>query len=182
MLESRVYAHVEPMGELWSLRGLSWRELAGRTCRRSWEDDVFGQAARLTFYYFLGIFPALLLLLVVLNTFASTGSELRKTLLDSLQQILPPDGSALITKTAGELNARAGLGVGAIWAVLGGAWAILNGTWAMIVGLNKAYGVKEQRRWWRISIIAFGLTISLAIVGLIALAAMLYGIQFGTIH
>src|SRR5437016_5723758 len=71
VLESRVYAHVEPMAELWSLRGLSCRELAGRTCRRSWEDEVFGQAARLTFYYFLGIFPALLLLLVVLNTFAS---------------------------------------------------------------------------------------------------------------
>src|SRR5207245_10839230 len=143
MLESRVYAHVETMGELWSLRGLSWRELAGRTCRRSWEDEVFGQAARLTFYYFLGIFPALLLLLVVLNTFTSTGSEFRRTLLDSFQQILPPDGSALITKTTGELNARAAIGAGAIWAVLGAAWAILNGTWAMIVGLNKAYGVKE---------------------------------------
>ena len=168
------------MAELWSLRGLPWWELARRTCRRSWQDEVFGQAARLTFYYFLGIFPALLLLLVVLNTFAGTGSELRKTLLDSFQQILPPDGSALITKTTGELNARAAIGAGAIWAVLGAAWAILNGTWAMIVGLNKAYGVKEQRRWWRILIIAFGLTISLAILGLITLAAMLYGSRFGT--
>ena len=82
--------------------------------------------------------------------------------------------------TAGELNARAAIGAGAIWAVLGAAWAILNGTWAMIVGLNKAYGVKEQRRWWRILIIAFGLTISLAILGLIALGAMLYGSRFGT--
>src|SRR5438876_11711416 len=51
---------------------------------------------------------------------------------------------------------------GAIWAVLVAAWAILNGTWAMMVGLNKAYGIKEERSWWRISIIAFGLTISLA--------------------
>ena len=180
MLESRVYAHVEPMGELWSLRGLSWRELAGRTCRRSWEDEVFGQAARLTFYYFLGIFPALLLLLVVLNTFASTGSEFRNTLLESFQQIVPPEGSALITKTAGELNARAAIGAGAVWAVLGAAWAILNGTWAMIVGLNRAYGVKEERRWWKILIVTFGLTISLAILGLIALAAMLYGGRLGT--
>jgi len=121
------------MAELWSLRGLSWRELARRTCRRSWEDEVFGQAARLTFYYFLGIFPALLLLLVVLNTFAGAGSEFRNTLLDSFRQIVPPEGSALITKTTGELNARAAIGAGAIWAVIGAAWAILNGTWAMIV-------------------------------------------------
>jgi membrane protein len=179
VLESRDYAQ-GTMAELWSLRGLSWRELAGRTCRRSWKDEVFGQAARLTFYYFLGIFPALLLLLVLLNSFASTGYEFRNTLLDSFQQIVPPDGSALITKTTGELNARAAIGAGAIWAVLGAAWAILNGTWAMIVGLNKAYGVSEERQWWKISIIAFGLTISLAIMGLVALAAMLYGSRMGT--
>src|SRR5438270_13586055 len=50
----------------------------------------------------------------------------------------------------------------------------------MIVGLNRAYGVKEERRWWRILIIAFGLTISLAVLGLIALAAMLYSGRLGT--
>src|SRR5205823_14780393 len=106
------------MAALWSLRGLSWWELGRRTCRKSWEDEVFGQAARLTFYYFLGIFPAFLLLLVVLNTFGSTGSEFRSTLLDSFQQIVPPEGSALITKTARELNERDAFGACAVWSVL----------------------------------------------------------------
>ena len=128
-----------------------------RICRRSWEDEVFGQAARLAFYYFLGLFPALLLLLLLLNALASTGSELRNTLLDSFQQIVPPDVAALITKAIGELNARAGIGVGALWAALGAAWATLNGTWAMMAGLNKGYGIKEERQWWRILTIAFGL-------------------------
>jgi membrane protein len=157
------------MAELWSLRGLSWRELVKRTCRSSWEDEVFGQAARLAFYYFLGIFPGLLLLLLLLDTFASTGSELRKTLLDSFQQIVPREASALITKIIGELNAIAVSGSGALWAALGAAWATLNGTCAMIVGLNRAYEVKEERRWWRILTIAFGLTISLGVMGLMAL-------------
>jgi membrane protein len=167
------------MAGLWSLRGLSWRELAERTCRRSWEDEVFGQAARLAFYYFLGIFPALLLLLVLLRTFAGTGSDLRNTLLDSIQQIVPQDASALIAKTTGELNARAAIGASAVWAVLSSAWAILNGTWAMMSGLNKAYEVKEERPWWRILTIAFGLTISLGIMGLTALMAILYGSRAG---
>jgi membrane protein len=180
VLESRVHAETGTMADLWSLRGLSWRQLAARTCRRSWEDEVFGQAARLAFYYFLGIFPALLLLLLLLDTFASTGSELRNTLLDSFQQIVPREASTLITKTVGELNARAAIGVGALWAALGAAWAILNGTWAMMVGLNTAYEVKEERRWWRILIVAFGLTISLGIMGLMALGAMLYGSRAGT--
>ena len=180
VLQSRVSRSTGTMADLWSLRGLSWRELAERTCRKSWEDEVFGQAARLAFYYFLGVFPALLLLLVLLNTFAGTGSELRNTLLDSFQQIVPRETSALITKTIGELNARSAIGTGALWAALGAAWAILNGTWAMMVGLNRAYEVKEERRWWNILTTAFGLTISLGIMGLMALGAMLYGTRAGT--
>ncbi|MCU1261748.1 MAG: ribonuclease [Bryobacterales bacterium] len=168
------------MAEVWNLRGLSWRELAERTCRRSWEDEVFGQAARLAFYYFLGIFPALLLLLLLFGTFASIGSELRNALLDSFQQIVPREASALVTKTVSELSARPAIGAGAVWAGLGAAWAILNGTWAMMVGLNTAYEVKEARQWWRILTIAFGLTISLGLMGIMALGVLVYGSRAGT--
>lgn len=163
------------MGDLWSLRGLSCWELAKRTCYRIWEDEVFGQAARLAFYYFLGIFPALLLLLIVLHPITRAGPGLRNTLVDSFQQIVPREASVLIAKTIAELNARAAVGVGAFWAVLAAVWAVLSGTWGMMVGLNKAYGVKEERDWWRILITASGLTILLAVIGLVALAAMLGG-------
>ena len=169
------------MAELWSLRGLSGREWIRRTCRRSWQDEVFGQAAQLAFYYFLAMSPAVLLLLLLLKLFASTGSGLRNTLLDSFQQILPLEVSALIAKTTGELNARATVGVGAFSAALGAAWATLNGMWAIIAGLNRAYEIEENRPWWRILIIAFSLTISWEVMGLITLGAMLYGSFVGTI-
>ena len=100
------------MAEFWSLRGLSWRQLLLRTCRRCWEDDVFGQAGRLAFYYFLGTFPAILLLLVLQDMFG--GSGLRDTLLDCFRRIFPPDASALITKAVGELDAKASIGAGAL--------------------------------------------------------------------
>jgi membrane protein len=164
---------------LWSLRGLSWRELIKRTCRSSWEDEVFGQAARLAFYYFLSIFPAILLLLILVDTFSGAGSALRKTLLDAFQQIVPGEASTLIAKTTGELNARA-VGTGVLWAALGAAWATLNGMRAMISGLNMAYEVKEERRWWKIAVTVFVLTISMGIMGLMALVAMLYGSRAGT--
>ena len=166
------------MTDLWSLRGLSWRELARRTCRRSWDDEVFGQAARLAFYYFLSMFPVLLLLLMWLDKFAgagSTGSNLLDTLLGAFQQVLPREASELMAKTVGQLNTGAIIGAGAVYAGLGSVWGALNGTWAMMTGLNKAYEVKEERRWWRVLRIALGLTTSLAIIGLIALAAILYG-------
>jgi membrane protein len=165
------------MAVLWSLRGLSGRELAARTSRNSWQDEVFGQSARLAFYYFLGVFPAFLLVLLLLSTFFGFGPELRNTLLDTVQLILPREASALVLKTIGELKAGAAFGTIALSAVLSAIWAILNGAWAMMTGLNKAYAVQEERSWWRILAIAFALTISLGTIGLLALAAMFYGGQ-----
>jgi len=165
------------MAELWSLKGLSWRELAKRTCRKSWDDEVFGQAARLAFYYFLSLFPVLLLLLILFDKLAGTGSNLLATLLGAFQQILPRQASALIAKTVVELKAGAVIGAGAVAAGLGSAWGALNGTWAMMTGLNKAYEVKEERPWWKVLSIAFALTIALGIMGLVALWAMLHGSQ-----
>ena len=166
------------MAELWGLRELSWRELATRTCRKSWDDEVFGQAAKLSFYYFLSMFPVLLLLLIVLAKFVnagSTGPHLRNTLLGAFQEVLPRQASTLMAKTVDQLNAGAVIGAGAVYAGLGSAWGALNGTWAMMAGLNKAYEVKEERRWWKVLSIAFGLTLSLGIMGLVMLGAMLYG-------
>ena len=56
------------MARFWSLRGLSLRELAKRTFRKSWEDEVFGQSARLAFYFFFAMFPVLLLLDILLGS------------------------------------------------------------------------------------------------------------------
>lgn len=167
------------MAERWSLRELPWRELAKRTCRESWNDEVFGQSARLSFYFFFAIFPVLLLLLIFLSKSAGAGSELRAALLDSFKQVLPPDASALIATTIRQLNAKALLGHGAILGGLSATWGALNGTWAVMIGLNNAYGIQEDRPWWRALSVAFVLTIGLSILGLIALAAILYGNRAG---
>jgi len=168
------------MAELWSLRGLSWRELARRTCRKSWDDEIFGQSARMALYFFFALFPMLLLLLILLGESAS-GSEWRQALLDSFKQVLPRDASDLLTATVQQLSVTAVLGVGAIVAALYAAWGALNGTWAMMTGLNKAYEVEEKRSWRRVLLILFGLTISLGILGLIALGAIVYGNRAGNI-
>jgi uncharacterized BrkB/YihY/UPF0761 family membrane protein len=42
-----------------------------------------------------------------------------------------------------------------------------------MTGLNKAYELEEERPWWRLLSLAFGLTFSLR--GLVGLATILYG-------
>jgi membrane protein len=167
------------MAELWSLRGLSWRELAKRTCRKSWDDEIFGQSARMALYFFFALFPILLLLLILLGKSAGAGLEWSRALRDSFTQVLPPDASVLMAQTTQQISARAVFGTGAILAAVYAAWGALNGTWAMITGLNKAYEVEEKRLWWRVLFIMFALTISLSALGLTALAAIVYGNRAG---
>jgi membrane protein len=124
------------------------------------------------------MFPVLLLLLIWLDKFAAsgpTGSKLRNTLLGAFRQVLPQEASELMAKTIGQLNAGAVIGAGAVYAALGSVWGALNGTWVMMTGLNTAYELKEKRRWWKVLGVALGLTTSLAIMGLTALGAILYG-------
>jgi membrane protein len=80
-----------------------------------------------------------------------------------------------MARTVGQLNAGAVIGTGAVYAAMGSAWGALNGTWAMMTGLNTAYELREERPWWKVLGIALGLTTSLAILGLTALGAILYG-------
>ncbi len=44
-----------------------------------------------------------------------------------------------------------------------------------MTGLNKAYELEEERPWWRLLSLAFGLTFSLSVLGLVGLATILYG-------
>lgn len=163
------------MGNLWTFGGLSLRELALRTWRESWEDAVFGQAARLAFYHFLGIFPALLLLFFLLLNFPGVENTLRTGLGQSLGGILPNTASAMIGNMIEQLSRTARGRTGILAAGLGAAWATVNGTWALMTGLNTAYEVKEERPLWKEIGIAFLLTLALAVMLVTALCVTAYG-------
>jgi membrane protein len=161
------------MMDLWTLGGLSWRELFQRTVKESWEDEVFGQAARLAFYHFLALFPALLLAATILARFSGAGPDLLKTLESSLGNVLPARALEMVTTFLG------GIGKGAarrtVWfAMLGSLWAALNGTWAVMSGLNAAYEVEERRSWWQVALTGACLTLALAAVGFASLVLLFY--------
>src|SRR5437763_3911446 len=126
------------------LCGISLTELLKRTLRESWEDQVFGQSARLAFYHFMAIFPTLLIVLIPLAHLSAHGSAMRRTLEGSFGEILPNDTAALVGSAIHDLDANARVG-GALLVLgaLGAVWAAINASLAMIVGLNKAYETQE---------------------------------------
>jgi membrane protein len=163
-----------------SVGGLSIAELLKRTVRGNWEDEVFGLSARLAFYHFLAIFPAVLIVLVPL-AHLSAHDDLRRMLVGSFRAILPGETASLVESAIADLdkNVRAG-GVLLVAGALGAAWAAMNASLAMIVGLNKAYEIEERRSWMHVTRIAAAL--AAAVIGLIvaALISTHYaGVAFG---
>src|SRR5262249_27622009 len=94
------------MAGMWTLGGLRLRELLRRTARESWEDEVFGQAARLAFYHFIAIFPGLLVVLILLARMAETGMAMRSALATSFRELLPAEAAALVTGAIADLDAN----------------------------------------------------------------------------
>lgn len=74
---------------LWKLGGLSLSDLLRRTARASWRDDVFGQGGRMAFYYFLALFPSLLVFFEIGARIPHLGGPMKNALQDLSGQLLP---------------------------------------------------------------------------------------------
>ncbi|HVG29446.1 MAG TPA: YhjD/YihY/BrkB family envelope integrity protein, partial [Pyrinomonadaceae bacterium] len=88
----------------WGRGGLGWKELATRVWREVGEDDIFGNAAKLSYYFLLALFPLLLFLTTLLGYFADAGSDLRNELIRLLGTVIPADASSLIFETVNEVE------------------------------------------------------------------------------
>jgi membrane protein len=158
----------------WGLGGLTLKELARRVWSEMNEDDVWGRAAQLSYYFLLALFPLLLFLTTLLGYFADAGSELRTELLQFLGSVVPREATDLIFKTVEEVEDNAGGGK-LSFGILATLWAASNGMGAITEALNVAYEVKESRPWWTARLVAVGLTIGLSILILTALVLILFG-------
>jgi len=162
------------MSKIWTLSGLSWKELAKRVWEQIQEDDVFGRAAQLSYYFLLALFPLLLFLMTLLGYFAESGSQIRNSLIRYLGTVMPGSAIDLVHKTIDEISSGAGGGK-LSFGLLAALWAASNGMTAITDTLNVAYDVRETRSWWKLRLVAVGLTITLAFIIILALAAILLG-------
>jgi membrane protein len=162
------------MASLWGLGGLTWKNLGKRVWGEIEEDDVFGRAAQLAYYFLLALFPLLLFLTSVIGLVMGSGTGMRHSLFNYLGQMLPGDAFKLVDSTMYEVSAASGGGKIA-FGILAALWAASNGMGAITEALNVAYDVKESRPWWKKRLTAVGLTVSLSVLIISALVLVLYG-------
>jgi membrane protein len=155
----------------------------GRFKRLIWrinEDEVFGRAAQLSYYFLLALFPLLLVLIDILGYMAQEGTQLRNKLLSYLAAIMPRNAVALVRTTLDEISATSGTGKLSL-GILAALWAASNGMGAVSQTLNTAYNVRETRSWWKVRLISVLLTLALAVMIVAALAIVLYGGSIGDV-
>lgn len=158
----------------WQLGGLTWKELGKRVYAQINQDDVFGRAAQLAYYFLLALFPLLIFMTTLLGYFAGTRPELRRDLLGYLATVVPPQAATLINDTINGVTQGASGGK-LSFGILATLWAASNGMGAISSSLNAAYNVDETRPWWKTRLTAIGLTVSLAVLIISALALILFG-------
>ena len=157
-----------------SLGGLRWGDLAKRVYAETTDDDVLGRAAQLSYYFLLALFPALLFMTSLLGYFAGEDLELRSSLFKYLSAVLPGDASKLVADTVNDVTQSSGGGK-LSFGILATLWAASNGMGAISESLNAAYDLKETRSWWKVRLIAVGLTLALSFLIISSLVLVLYG-------
>lgn len=153
---------------------VSWAGTARRVSRRIADDQIPGRAAQMSFYFFLSVFPMLLVLMAALGQFLDAQSLVRGAILERLASIAPDPIVKVFTGALDHLagQARAPL----TWGILVALWASSSGMVATIRGLNLAYGVEEERPWWKRRLVALILTLVLMVFIGAAMLLLAYGV------
>jgi membrane protein len=153
-------------------RSLSWTELGRRTARESMDDDVLGLAAQLAYYFFLALFPAILFLLALGSFFSLT--SLTDDVARALGPFVSPEILELIQDQMRRL-ANAESGGLLTFGVLAALWSSSAALVSIVGALNRAYDIEEGRPWWKVRLVALGLTVALAVLVIVALSLVLAG-------
>jgi membrane protein len=151
---------------------ITWTALAKRTASEVLADNCLGLAAQLAYYFFLALFPALLVLTAIVSFIPVEG--LLDTITGTLSRVAPGEVLSIIQdqvlKIAHEKNGGL-LTLG----MIGTIWSTSSGVDAIIGTLNQAYDVEEGRPWWKVKAIALSLTLALAAFIVISFALVLVG-------
>jgi membrane protein len=151
---------------------VSWTELARRTWREVVDDDVVDLAAQLSYYFFLALFPAILFLLALASFFPL--SNITDDVGRSLGPFVSPQVLELINDQMRRLanNEDGGL---LTFGVAGALWSSSAALVSIVGALNRAYDIDEGRPWWKVRLVAIGLTLAVALMFLVALSLVLAG-------
>jgi len=151
---------------------LSWKQLAVRTWKEIWADDLLDLAAQQAYYFFFALFPALLTFISLASFFPI--ENMTGQIVSVLGRFAPPEVITIITDQINKISESAHGGI-LTFGFLLTLWSSSGAMVAIITTLNAAYDITEARPFWRVRLTAIGLTIGVAFFILLSMALVLVG-------
>jgi membrane protein len=150
---------------------IGWGELAKRTFRECLEDRVLGLASELAYYFLLALVPALVFVAAIASFFPGPVLD---EILRGLSGFAPPAAVEIVQDLLGSVASGENSGVLTL-SLLMALWSSSAAMVGITEAMNRAYDIDEGRPWWKVRLIAVGLTITLAVLVLSAFALVILG-------
>ena len=149
-----------------------WWQIAKRAVRKFSENELMSEAASVTFFALLALFPAITAVVSIYGLFAD-----RSTIEDRLNAasgFVPSGGMEIIRDQVHRLtqSPTGGLSIGAAIGLLAAVWSANQGSKAMFSALNAVYGERESRGFIKLTLTSLSFTLCTIVVLLAAIAAI----------
>jgi membrane protein len=153
---------------------MHWKPILRATVKEVLDDDAAGLAAQLSYYFFLSLFPTLLALVALASLFPLQNftDEVSRV----LSPVAPRAAVKLITDQMVSIGQQENTGLLSL-GLLTAIWSSSAAMGAVVSAMNRAYGITDRRPWWRVRLVAIGLTTALAFFILLSLSLVLAGPQ-----
>jgi membrane protein len=151
---------------------LSWWELLKRTVKEFVADNGLGLAAQLAYYFFFALFPAVLVGIAFASFFPL--EHFVDRIVGTLGGIVPGDIVGILQDQIRKISEGKNGGI-LTFGLVAALWSSSAALVGLIDALNRAYDIEEGRPWWKVRLLAIGLTLALAALILAAFALVLVG-------
>ena len=149
-----------------------WWDILKRTAAMFSENELMAEAAGVTFFALLAIFPAIAALISLYGLFADPKSIAEH--LDTASGFLPGGGMDIIKEQVQRLtqNPASSLGFGAILGLATALWSANQGSKAVFSALNNVYDEKEKRGVVKLTAVTLAFTAGALVFLLIVMSAV----------
>jgi membrane protein len=147
-----------------------WKDILWRAWGEVSDQNLFLIAGGVTFAVLLALFPGLAALVSIYGLVFDAGQIERQ--MAALSGVLPAQTQELLGQQLHSLVEASGraLGFAAVAGLLLALWSASRGMSGLITALNIAYEEKESRGFFKLNLIAIGLTLGLLAGGTVAIA------------
>jgi membrane protein len=150
-----------------------WWEILKRTAKEFGDDRLMTEAAGITFYTLLALFPAIAALVSLYGLVANP--ETVEQQLQTLSGVVPGGGMQIIEEQVRRVTSQpdSALGFGAIFGLLVSLWSANAATKAVFDSLNVVYEEEEKRGFVKRTLMTLAFTLGGLLFFILAMAAVL---------